>query len=320
MSLRQTYRGGMSWSAAQLPSLAGRTALVTGGNSGIGWQVCLELARHGARVRLASRDPGRGRDAVRRIRELVPAADVEPVRLDLASLASVETLAAQWQGPLHLLVNNAGVMAPPRLRSTADGFELQFGTNHLGHFALTGRLLPALLAADSGARVVTVSSIVHWSALSVPLTGVPAAGYHPQRAYASSKLANLLFAFELQRRAEARGASLTSTAAHPGVSRTNLMLASEGMGARGRARLVRNTVGRLVFQSAAAGAEPVLYAAAVAAPGSFSGPQWPGGMRGPAGPARPSWTARDVALAARLWQASEDLTGVHYDWPLHALR
>ena len=225
----------MSWSAAQLPSLAGRTALVTGGNSGIGWQVCLELARHGARVRLASRDPGRGKDAVRRIRELVPAADIEPVRLDLASLASVETMAAQWEGPLHLLVNNAGVMAPPRLRSTADGFELQFGTNHLGHFALTGRLLPALLAADSGARVVTVSSILHWSALSVPLSGVPGAGYHPQRAYAGSKLANLLFAFELQRRAEARGAALTSTAAHPGVSRTNLMLASEGMGARGRA-------------------------------------------------------------------------------------
>ncbi|MEA2207383.1 MAG: hypothetical protein QOE77_4159, partial [Blastocatellia bacterium] len=192
----------MSWSAAQLPSLAGRTALVTGGNSGIGWHTCLELARHGARVRLASRDPGRGQDAVRRIRELVPGADVEPVLLDLASLASVETLAAGWDGPLHLLVNNAGVMAPPGLRSTADGFELQFGTNHLGHFALTGRLLPALLAAGES-RVVTVSSILHWSALTVPLpvplTGLPDGGYHPQRAYAGSKLANLLFAFELQR-------------------------------------------------------------------------------------------------------------------------
>jgi len=309
----------MSWSAAQLPSLAGRTALVTGGNSGIGWQVCLQLATHGARVRLASRDPGKGRAAANRIREQLPAADVEPVRLDLASLASVEALAEQWDGPLHLLVNNAGVMAPPALRLTADGFELQFGTNHLGHFALTGRLLPALLAAESGARVVSVSSILHWSALSVPLTGVPG-GYHPQRAYASSKLANLLFAFELQRRAEARGTSLTSAAAHPGVSRTNLMLAPEGMGARAGARWVRNTVGQAIFQSAAAGAEPVLYAAAVAGPGSYSGPQWPGGMRGPAGPARPSWTARDRSLAAKLWQASEDLTGVHYDWPLHSLR
>jgi NAD(P)-dependent dehydrogenase (short-subunit alcohol dehydrogenase family) len=303
----------MSWSAAQLPPLTGRTALVTGGNSGIGWQVCLELARHGARVRLASRDLTRGQDAVRRIRELVPAADVEPVRLDLASLASVEAVAEGWDGPLHLLVNNAGVMAPPSLRRTSDGFELQFGTNHLGHFALTGRLLPALLAAEES-RVVSVSSIVHWSAFSVPLTGEPEAGYHPQRAYAGSKLANLLFAFELQRRASAHQVGLTSTAAHPGVSRTNLMLSSDGMGARGRSRLVRNTVGRLVFQSAAAGAEPVLYAAAVAAPGSYSGPQWPGGMRGPAGPARCSPAARNAARAAELWQASEQLTGVRYDW------
>jgi NAD(P)-dependent dehydrogenase (short-subunit alcohol dehydrogenase family) len=309
----------MPWSAAQLPSLAGRTALVTGGSSGIGWHASLELARHGARVRLTSRDPGRGRDAVRRIRELVPAADVEPVRLDLASLASVEAVAGQWDGPLHLLVNNAGVMAPPRLRRTSDGFELQFGTNHLGHFALTGRLLPALLAAQSGARVVTVSSLLHWTALSVPAP-VPPAGYHPQRAYASSKLANLLFAFELQRRAEAQAAPLTSTAAHPGVSRTNLMLTPEGMGARAGARWMRNTVGQLAFQSAAAGAESVLYAAAVAAPGSYSGPQWPGGMRGPAGPARASWAARDVALAASLWNASEELTGVRYDWPAHSLR
>jgi len=309
----------MSWSAAQLPPLAGRTALVTGGSSGIGWHTSLELARHGARVRLASRDPSRGRDAVRRIRELVPAADVEPVRLDLASLASVEAVAGDWDGPLHLLVNNAGVMAPPRLRRTSDGFELQFGTNHLGHFALTGRLLPALLAAGES-RVVTVSSLVHWSALTVPLTGEPEAGYHPQRAYASSKLANLLFAFELQRRAEVQGVPLTSTAAHPGVSKTNLMLTPEGMGARGRARLMRNTVGQLVFQSAAAGAEPVLYAATMAAPGSYSGPQWPGGMRGPAGPARPSWAARNPALAAELWRASEELTGVRYDWPVRTLR
>jgi NAD(P)-dependent dehydrogenase (short-subunit alcohol dehydrogenase family) len=313
----------MSWSAAQLPSLAGRTALVTGGNSGIGWHTSLELARHGARVRLASRDPGRGQDAVRRIRELAPAADIEPVHLDLASQTSVEALAQGWDGPLHLLVNNAGVMAPPELRSTADGFELQFGTNHLGHFALTGRLLPALLAAGES-RVVTVSSIVHWSALTVPLSGpvagVPETGYHPQRAYASSKLANLLFAFELQRRAEAQRAPLTSTAAHPGVSRTNLMLNPEGMGARGRSRVVRNTLGKVVFQSAAAGAEPVLYAATVAAPGSYSGPQWPGGMRGPAGPARSSWAARNSSLAAELWQASEELTGVRYDWSVRSPR
>ena len=148
----------MSWSAAQLPSLAGRTALVTGGSSGIGWQVCLELARHGARVRLASRDPGRGQDAAHRIRELVPAADVEPVRLDLASLTSVEAAAGRLGRPAAPAGQQRRGDGAARLRRTSDGFELQFGTNHLGHFALTGRLLPALLAAGES-RVVTVSSI-----------------------------------------------------------------------------------------------------------------------------------------------------------------
>ncbi|MEO6500858.1 MAG: SDR family NAD(P)-dependent oxidoreductase [Jatrophihabitantaceae bacterium] len=313
----------MSWNPSQLPSFAGRTALVTGANSGIGWQTALELARHGARVRLASRDAGRGEAAVRRVREQVPGADIELVRLDLASLASIKDVAEGWDGPLHLLVNNAGVMAPPDLRTTEDGFELQFGTNHLGHFALTGRLLPALLSAggDSGssgvgggARVVTVSSLVHWGGQPGPLRGEPEAGYSPQRAYANSKLANVLFALELQRRAEAHAAPLTSTAAHPGLSRTNLMLSPDGMGARPLMRGARNTVGRLMFQSAAAGAHPTLYAATVAAPGSYSGPRWPGGMRGPAGPARTSRTARDLRLAADLWDLSEELTGVRYQW------
>jgi NAD(P)-dependent dehydrogenase (short-subunit alcohol dehydrogenase family) len=288
----------MSWNASQLPSFAGRTALVTGGNSGIGWHTALELARHGARVRLASRNAERG---------------AEPVQLDLASFASIKALADGWDGPLHLLVNNAGVMAPPELRTTEDGFELQFGTNHLGHFALTGRLLPALLSAG-GARVVTVSSLLHRNGQSGPLRGKPEPDYSPQLAYAKSKLANVLFALELQRRAEAHAAPLTSTAAHPGVSTTNLMLNPDGMGARLGPRLVRKTVARLIFQSAAAGAEPTLYAATVAEPGSFSGPQGPGGMRGRAGPATPSETARDPQLAAELWDLSEQLTGVSYQW------
>jgi NAD(P)-dependent dehydrogenase (short-subunit alcohol dehydrogenase family) len=215
---------------------------------------------------------------------------------------------------LHLLVNNAGVMAPPELRRTEDGFELQFGINHLGHFALTGRLLPALLSAGSGARVVTVSSLLHRGGQPGPLRGEPAGAYSGQQAYATSKLANVLFARELQRRAEAAGALLTSTAAHPGVSQTNLMLSSDGMGAKAGPRLVRKTVGRLIFQSAAAGAEPTLYAATVAQPGSYSGPQWPGGMRGPAGPATPTKTAQDPQLAAELWDLSEQLTGVSYQW------
>jgi NAD(P)-dependent dehydrogenase (short-subunit alcohol dehydrogenase family) len=309
----------MSWNASQLPSFAGRTALVTGGNSGIGWHTALELARHGARVKLASRNAGRGEAAVSRIQGQVPGADVEPVQLDLASLTSIKGLADGWDGPLHLLVNNAGVMAPPNLRKTSDGFELQFGTNHLGHFALTGLLLPALLSAgsgsSSGARVVTVSSLLHRGGAAGPLRGEPEGAYSPQRAYANSKLANVLFALELQRRAEAHAAPLTSTAAHPGVSTTNLLLSPDGMGAKPLARVMRKTVGRLIFQSAAAGAQPTLYAASVAAPGSYSGPQWPGGMRGPAGPAQPSKTARDPRLAAELWDLSEQLTGVRFQWP-----
>jgi NAD(P)-dependent dehydrogenase (short-subunit alcohol dehydrogenase family) len=303
----------MSWNAAQLPSLDGRTALVTGGNSGIGWYTCLELARHGARVWLASRNAERGTEAVSRIKAQLPGADIELVHLDLASLASVAAVAENWSGPLHLLVNNAGVMAPPDLRRTEDGFELQFGTNHLGHFALTGRLLPALLSAGSS-RVVTVSSLLHRGGQPGPLRGEPESGYSPQRGYANSKLANLLFALELQRRAEAHAAPLTSTAAHPGVATTNLMLNPDGMGAQLRARLVRKTVGRVFFQSAAAGADPTLYAATVAAPGSYSGPQHRRGMRGPAGPARPSKTAQDPRLAAELWELSEKLTGVSYAW------
>lgn len=307
----------MSWNVSQLPSFAGRTALVTGANSGIGWQTALELARRGARVRLASRNAGRGEAAVRRIRQQAPAADIELVLLDLASLASIKEVAEGWDGPLHLLVNNAGVMAPPKLRKTSDGFELQFGTNHLGHFALTGRLLPALLstgAAGDRARVVTVSSLLHWGGRPGPLRGQLEAGYSPQRAYANSKLANVLFALELQRRAESHGAPLSSTAAHPGLAQTNLMLSPDGFGANALVRGMRNTVGRVMFQSAAAGAHPTLYAAGVAAPGSYSGPQWPGGMRGPAGPARPSPTARNPRLAAELWDLSEELTGVRYQW------
>jgi NAD(P)-dependent dehydrogenase (short-subunit alcohol dehydrogenase family) len=304
----------MSWNASQLPSFANRTALVTGGNSGIGWHTALELARHGARVRLASRNAERGAEAVRRVKTQLPWADIEPVQLDLASLASVKALADGWEGPLHLLINNAGVMAPPQLRHTEDGFELQFGTNHLGHFALTGRLLPALLSAGS-ARVVTVSSLVHRVAPAGPLYGEPEGAYSPQRSYVKSKLANLMFALELQRRAEAAGAPLTSTAADPGVSRTNLMLSPDGIGARSWARWLRQTVGLVMGQSAAAGAGSTLYAATVAAPGSYSGPHGPGGMRGPVGPATPSKAARDPRVAAELWDLSERLTGVSYPWP-----
>jgi len=303
----------MSWDVSQLPSYAGKAAIVTGGNSGIGFYTALELARHGARVYLACRNAEAADHAVQRIRAVAPDSDVDVLVLDLASLESVAALAAGWDGPLDLLVNNAGVMAPPSWRATADGFELQFGTNHLGHFALTGRLLPALLAA-AAPRVVTVASIAHRNGSAEVLFGNPARGYRPPRAYSNSKLANLLFGLELQRRASAADSALISTVAHPGVSATNLFRSTDGMGANPVVRGVGGVLGRVLLQSAAAGAVPTLYAAAVAAPGSYSGPSWPGEFRGGVGSARISPAGQDPGLAAQLWDLSEELTGVSYNW------
>ncbi len=296
-----------------MPSLLGTTAVVTGGNSGIGYHTALELARHGATVTLAVRTPQKGEAAAVRIRESAAEARVQVARLDLSSLDSVREFAGAWRGPLGLLVNNAGLMSPPRHQQTQDGFELQFGTNHLGHFALTGRLLPALLAAPSP-RVVTVSSIAHRNGGPALLDGNPAERYSPSTAYGNSKLANLLFAFELQRRASRAGAALTSTAAHPGVSATNLFASEQGLGSSRVVRLLAPLVLRVLVQSAKAGAEPTLYAATAAEPGSYTGPQGLRETRGRVGTARPSPAATDEALAATLWDLSEQLTSVSFDW------
>jgi NAD(P)-dependent dehydrogenase (short-subunit alcohol dehydrogenase family) len=301
------------WTPADLPSLAGRTAVVTGANSGIGRYTALELARHGAEVTLAVRATEKGEAVAAQIREEVPAAQVHVEPLDLGSLASVEELAQRWDGPLDLLVNNAGLMTPPRYQETSDGFELQFGTNHLGHFALTGRLLPALLAARS-ARVVTVSSIAHQHGKATVVEANTGDGYSPSTTYGNSKLANLLFAFELQRRAALAGAPVTSTAAHPGVASTNLVASEQGLGAIPGVRQLSPLFTRLFFQPARRGAEPTLYAATAAEPGSYTGPQWLRESRGPVGPAKVGPLAQDELLAGKLWQVSEDLTGVRYDW------
>ena len=302
------------WEAGQLPVLAGRTAIVTGANSGIGLQVAKQLARRGARVVLACRDVGRAKQAATRIQGSGPPVDVEVAELDLAHMASVRAFGEGWQEPVHLLINNAGVMAPPRRASTRDGFELQFGTNHLGHFVLTGLLLPWLLR-NADARVVTVSSVAHFGASTDVLRANDVGSYRPQRTYANSKLANLLFAVELQHRAAAYGTSLTSTAAHPGMCATGLFTDPEGMGAIGAVRVFAPAVVRVFLQSAAAGALPVLYAASVAPPGSYTGPQHFRETRGSIGPARLSRLAADEALARRLWSVSEDLTGFRYPWP-----
>lgn len=306
------------WTDAQIPDLSGRTAVVTGANSGLGWQTARQLAAHGARVRLACRDRARGEDAVRRLHELLPGAELSLGLLDLADLASVRAFVAELLATddrLDLLINNAGVMAIPQ-RRTADGFEMQIGTNHLGHFALTGLLLPALLATP-GARVVTVSSTVHRLGRIDARDPLGARRYRRWTAYGRSKLANLLFAFELDRRLRRAGEDLVSAAAHPGFAATNLQTA----GARMRGNRVEEVVMRLgnalFAQSDAAGAWPSLYAATHpdVVGGMFIGPTGPAESRGYPGPVTAARAARDEHTAARLWTRSEEVTKVTFPLP-----
>jgi len=288
-----------------LPDLSGHRVVVTGANSGIGFHAAKAFAAHGAEVTIACRSLEKGRDARSRID-----GKVEVAELDLASLASVEAFAEAWTGPLDLLVNNAGVMTPPRYRQTTDGFELQFGTNHLGHVALTARLLPHLLEA-SAPRVVAVSSIAHHRGDASVLGGnEDADGYSAGQAYGNSKLANLLFALELQRRAEAAGAPLTATACHPGVSSTGLVTSPDGLGGLPLVKQLAPLVMKVVTQSSAAGANPTLWAATYAEPASYTGPVGLRETRGRLGPARLSRAARDTDLASRLWEVSEEKTGL----------
>ena len=297
----------MAWKPAEIGDLTGTTAIVTGANSGIGFVEAQTLAEHGAHVVLAVRNVAAGETAAARI---TGSTAVEA--LDLASLDSVRDFADRVSGPVDLLVNTAGVMAPPARRTTVDGHELQFGTNHLGHFALTARLLPALLAAPAP-RVTTVASVAHHQGDARVVEANDVADYDPRVAYGRSKLANLLFAVELQRRATAAGSRLTSTAAHPGVAVTNLVASTDGMGARWVVRTFAPPLMRLVLPGSRGGAESVLYAATVAAPGSYTGPQGPGEVRGRVGAAKLSPLAADEDLARRLWTVSEELTGLRFE-------
>ncbi len=302
----------MGFTAADLPDLTGTTVIITGANSGIGYVTARELARRGAAVTLACRNTDKAAAARAEILAEVPDAEVAVGTLDLSRLESVREFTGGWHGPLDLLINNAGVMAPLRRRVTEDGFELQMGTNHLGHFALTGLLLPALLGA-SRPRVVTVSSLAHsFGALDLDdLQSV--AGYTPQRSYGNSKLANLMFARELQRRSAAAGSNLVSTAAHPGLADTGLVTNPDGMGSSRTVRLLA-PFNKVISQSAAAGARPTLYAATVAEPGSYTGPRHLREWRGAPGPAKVSESAADPVVAAELWDISAELTGVTFSW------
>ena len=297
----------MSFSPADLPDLTGSVAVVTGANSGIGLHTAKHLAAHGASVVLAVRDTASGEKAAASM-----PGETRVEHLDLASQASVRSFAERWDGPLDLLVNNAGVMRPPAYRETEDGHELMFGTNHLGHFALTARLLPALKQSATP-RVVTVASIAHLGGTRAVIEANPRSSYSPEGSYCQSKLANVMFMRELHRRATAAGSPLVSTGAHPGVSATGLVADPNGMGANPVVRVAAPIFMPLVFQSAAAGANPTLYAATLAEPGSYTGPQRRGESRGPIGPARFNKVALDDELCSRLWELSVEKTGVDLD-------
>src|ERR1700716_3473106 len=288
-----------SWSTSNIPDMTGRSVIVTGANSGIGRAAARALAGAHARVVLAVRDPEKGKAAAATM-----SGETEVRELGLASLASVRAFAAGWQGDIDLLINNAGVMTPPLTR-TADGFELQFGTNHLGHFALTNLLLQHVTG-----RVVTVSSTGHrMGSIDFDDLSWERKPYKSWRAYGQSKLANLLFTAELQRRLTASGSAVLVTAAHPGYAATNLQFHS------GRRVLdIVSIVGnRLLAQDADGGALPTLYAAVADIPGdSFAGPGGFMEQRGAPKLVQRSDAAKDTDVARRLWDASEELTGVRF--------
>jgi NAD(P)-dependent dehydrogenase (short-subunit alcohol dehydrogenase family) len=293
-----------TWSTTDIPDLTGRSAIVTGANSGIGRAAARALAGAGARVVLAVRDTDKGQAAA----ATMPG-ETEVRRLDLASLASIREFAAGWDRDLDLLINNAGVMVPPLTR-TADGFELQFGTNHLGHFALTN-----LLLGDITGRVVTVSSTGHrFGEIDFDDLNWERRPYRRWRAYGQSKLANLLFTAELQRRLTAASSTVLATAAHPGYAATNLQFHSGR-----RVQDIASAVGNRLFgQDEDGGALPTLYAATADITGnSFAGPGGFMEQRGAPKLVGRTDAAKDAGVARRLWEVSEELTGVRF--PLGAL-
>ncbi len=302
------------WTPADIPSQAGKLAIVTGANSGIGFHAARRLAQAGCAVIMACRSVAKGEQARQQIAAKAPAAALEVQQLDLADLDSVRAFADRFLAggrPLDLLILNAGVMALPQRTPTRQGFEMQFGTNHLGHFALVALLLPALLQQD-GSRIVVISSIAHKRG-RIHLDDVNSERrYNPRDAYTQSKLANLMFGLELDRRLRRAGAKTISVIAHPGVATTNIV--SNGMGAGIKARIA-GVLLPLVAQSDDRGSWPTLYAATspAAEGGRYYGPDGLMEIKGSPVEVQPMPHARDEAVAQRLWQISEDLTGARYD-------
>jgi NAD(P)-dependent dehydrogenase (short-subunit alcohol dehydrogenase family) len=303
-----------TWTIKNIPDQSGKQAIVTGATGGLGLQTALALAGAGAEVILAGRNPAKGRAAEALIRARHATADVRFEIVDLASLASVAAFAERMLAagrPVDILVNNAGVMALAKRETTVDGFERQFGTNYLSHFALTARLLPLLTAAK--ARVVQLSSIAHRSGM-IRLEDLNyVGGYKPWPVYSQTKLAMLMFALELDRRSAAKGWGLTSVAAHPGVAVTDLMANGPGAGG-GLLAWVSGRAVKAIGHSAAEGALPQLMAATMprVSGGQYFGPQGWKELKGPPGPAKIERQALDAGVAAKLWTASEALTGVAF--------
>ncbi len=305
-------RAAMSWTEANIPDLAGKTIVVTGANSGLGLETTCLLAGRGAHVVMACRTEAKADAAMKEVRSEHPEASVEFMPLDLADLASVRAFAASFQdahAKLDVLINNAGVMALPRTE-TADGFEMQIGTNHFGHFALTGALLPLLLTTPA-ARVVSVSSLMHkvGSMRFEDLHGKR--NYDKWRAYSQSKLANLLFCYELDRRLRNADADVRSVAAHPGYSSTNLQGVGPRLSGSKLAERFYAFTNRLVAQSARMGAMPSVFAA-VGEPvggGELFGPQGLGQIHGYPVRVESSRASHEEVAAQRLWTMSADATG-----------
>src|SRR6266478_31885 len=302
-----------NWTIADIPPQAGKLAVVTGATGGLGYQTAMRLAQAGAEVVLTGRNEAKGREAVSKIRNQFPDAKISFEALDLANLASVAGFARGFaiaHASLDLLINNAGVMALPTRQTTADGFEMQLGTNYLGHYALTAQLLSLLRGAHQP-RVVNLSSIAHRTGFIQFSDLQGERFYSPWKAYNQSKLAMLMFALELQRRSDAAGWNLISNAAHPGFARTNLFASGPGS----LVSLATGFAAPFFGHSAADGARPILFAAASpeAKPGSYYGPGGIGELRGAPAPALIMPQARNTAAAARLWDISEKLAGTSFE-------
>ncbi|MEJ2412816.1 MAG: oxidoreductase [Anaerolineales bacterium] len=300
------------WTVEDIPDLSGKVVIVTGANSGIGLEASRELARKGAEVVMACRNQGKAEAAIQQIQEDLPQAKLEYIHLDLADLASVKKFAADFKSRydrLDVLLNNAGIMMVP-YQKTADGFESQLGTNHLGHFALTGSLIDLILKTP-GSRVVNISSNAHYAGeMDFDNLQYEDGGYNPSAAYSRSKLANLLFTYELQRRFESEGVDALALAAHPGIAATGL--ADHFLG--GRFSGLIQSIMKVLFQSAKMGALPGLRAATdpEAEGGSYYGPGGKGERSGYPVVVSSNEASHNQQDAAKLWKVSEDLTGVKY--------